>query len=107
MGTKSKQRQKRKQTKWNLGASQMQMVTGVVKQHQSKIAMLQRHQQRELLDTVSTLRDELGIPKETKLGLDMANPSKMFVREITEEELKQAAAQMQQQTNGGEPPSAD
>jgi len=107
VGNKSKKPQKRKQTKWNLGASQMQMVTGVVKQHNTEIAMIQRHQQRELLDTVSTLRDELGIPKETKLGLDMANPSKMFVREITEEELKQAAGQMQQQPNGDKPPNAD
>lgn len=100
MGTKSKQRQKRKQAKWNLGASQCQMVTGIVKQQQAEIAMIQRHHNRELLDTVATLRDELKIPKETKLGLDMQNPNKMFVREITEDELKKAASQMQQQTNG-------
>ena len=107
MGNKSKRPQKRKQAKWNLGSSQMQMVTGVIKQHNTEIAMIQRHQQRELLDTVSTLRDELGIPKETKLGLDMQNPNKMFVREISEEELKKAAGQMQQQANGDKPPSAD
>ena len=107
MGNKSKRPQKRKQAKWNLGASQMQMVTGVMKQHQTEIAMIQRHHNRELLDTVSTLRDELNIPKETKLGLDMANPNKMFVREISEEELKKAAGQMQQQANGDKPPSAD
>jgi hypothetical protein len=100
MGTKSKKPQRRKQAKWNLGASQMQMVTGVIKQQQTEIAMIQRHHNRELLDTVSTLRDELKIPKETKLGLDMANPNKMFVREISDEELKKAASQMQQQTNG-------
>ncbi len=100
MGNQSKKRQKRKQAKWNLGASQMQMVTGVIKQQQTEIAMIQRHHNRELLDTVATLRDELKIPKETKLGLDMENPNKMFVREISEEELKKAAAQMQQQTNG-------
>jgi hypothetical protein len=107
MGTRSKQKQKRKQAKWNLGASQRQMVTGIITQQQKEIAMIQRHHNRELLDTVATLRDELGIPKETKLGLDMQNPSKMFVREITEEELKKAAGQMQQQANGDKPPSAD
>jgi energy-coupling factor transporter ATP-binding protein EcfA2 len=107
MGTKSKQKQKRPQAKWNLGASQMQMVTGIVKQQQTEIAMIQRHHNRELLATVATLRDELKIPKETKLGLDMQNPAKMFVREITEDELRKAASQMQQQTNGDKPPSAN
>jgi hypothetical protein len=37
----------------------------------------------------------------------MQNPNKMFVREITEEELKRAAGQMQQQANGDKPPNAD
>lgn len=107
MGNKSKKPQKRKQAKWNLGASQRQMVTGIISQQQKEIAMIQRHHNRELLDTVATLRDELSIPKETKLGLDMQNPQKMFVREITEEELKRAAGQMQQQANGDKPPNAD
>ena len=110
MGTKSKQ-QKRKQTRWDLGASQRQMVVGIVGQQNKEITevvnTLKRHHGRELTDCVNTLRDELGIPKGMKLGLDMQNPEKMFVREITAEELKQAAGQQVQQTNGDKPPSAD
>lgn len=111
MGTKSKQRQKRKQTKWDLGASQRQMVVGMVTQQNKEINdvvnTLKRHHGRELTGCVNTLRDELGIPKGTKLGLDMQNPEKMFVREITEEELKAAMGQQPQQTNGDKPPNGD
>lgn len=111
MGNKSKKPQKRKQTKWDLGASQRQMVAGIVSQQNKEINdvvnTLKRHHGRELTQTVNTLREELGIPKGVKLGLDMQNPDKMFVREITEEELKQAMGQQPQQTNGAEPPSAD
>jgi len=109
VGTKSKQRQ-RKQTRWDLGSSQRQMVVGIVSQQNKEINdvvnTLKRHHGRELTQTVNTLRDELGIPKGTKLGLDMQNPEKMFVRVITEEELKKAMGQ-QPQTNGDKPPSAD
>jgi len=112
MGTKSKRpQQEKKQTRWDLGASQRQMVVGIVGQQNKEIAevvnTLKRHHGRELTDCVNTLRDELGIPKGMKLGLDMQNPEKMFVRQITEEELKQAAGQQPQQTNGDKPPSAD
>ena len=107
MGTKSKQRQKRKQARWDLGASQRQMVTQIVTRHNDELNMIRRHQGRELMDCVRTLREELNIPKDTKLGLDMQNPEKMFVREITAEELKQAAGQQAKQTNGAEPPSGD
>jgi len=110
MGTKSKGSAK-KQTRWDLGASQRQMVVGIVgqqnKEIQEVVMMLKRHHGRELLDTVNVLRVELGIPKGMKLGLDMKDPEKMFVREITAEELKQAAGQQAQQTNGDKPPSAD
>jgi len=110
MGTKSKGSPK-KQTRWDLGASQRQMVVGIVSQQNKEINevvnTLKRHHGRELTQTVNTLRDELGIPKGTKLGLDMQNPEKMFVRVITEEELKQAMGQQAQQTNGDKPPSAD
>jgi len=110
MGTKSK-RSPKKQTRWDLGASQRQMVVGIVGQQNKEInevvMMLKRHHGRELLDTVNVLRGELGIPKGMKLGLDMQNPEKMFVREITAEELKKAAGQPAQQSNGDKPPSAD
>jgi hypothetical protein len=86
------------------------MVVGIVgqqnKEIQEVVMMLKRHHGRELLDTVNVLRVELGIPKGMKLGLDMKDPEKMFVREITAEELKQAAGQPAQQ-NGDQPPSAD
>ena len=110
MGTKSKGSAK-KQTRWDLGASQRQMVVGIVgqqnKEIQEVVMMLKRHHGRELLDTVNVLRVEWGIPKGMKLGLDMKEPERMFVREITEEELKKAAGQMQQQANGDKPSSAD
>ena len=110
MGTKSKRPQEKKQTKWDLGASQRQMVAGIVGQQNKEInevvMMLKRHHGRELLDTVNVLRGELGIPKGMKLGLDMQDPEKMFVREITAEELKKAAGPQAQQ-NGDKPPSGD
>lgn len=107
MGTKSKQRQSKKKKKWDLGNSQQQMVVGVVNQQQTEINMIRRHHNREMTDTINTLRKELGIPEGIRLGLDMQTPGKMFVREITEEELKQAMQQQAQQTNGEKPPSAD
>ena len=111
MGTKSKRpQQEKKQTRWDLGASQRQMVVGIVGQQNKEISdmvnTLKRHHGRELLDTVNVLRGELGIPKGMKLGLDMQDPEKMFVREITTEELKNAAGQPAQQ-NGDKPPSGD
>ncbi len=112
MGTKSKRpQQEKKQTRWDLGASQRQMVAGIVgqqnKEIQEVVMVLKRHHGRELLDTVNVLRGELGIPKGMKLGLDMQDPEKMFVREITAEELKNAAGKQAQQTNGDKPPSGD
>ena len=110
MGTRSKQSQK-KQTRWDLGASQRQMVVGIVSQQNKEIAevvnTLKRHHGRELTQTVNTLRDELGIPKGTKLGLDMQDPEKIFIRVITAEELKKAMGPQPQQSNGDKPPSAD
>ncbi len=111
MGTKSKRPQQKKQTRWDLGASQRQMVVGIVSQQNKEIndvvSTLKRHHGRELLDTVNVLREELAIPKGMKLGLDMKNPEKMFVREITAEELKQAVGPQAQQNNGDKPPSGD
>ena len=81
------QKKERQKTKWNLNDSQQQLVVQMHQRHESEIQMIKNHQAREMSIYISTLRGELKIPEKMPLGLERAT-SPMFIRKLTEEEMK-------------------